>query len=33
VTGIYPFEQIETAFQGFSGAKDRKIKMLIDPWM
>ena len=33
VTGIYPLEQIESAFQRFTEAKDREIKMMIDPWM
>ena len=33
VTGAYPLEQIESAFRRFSDAKDREIKMMIDPWM
>jgi threonine dehydrogenase-like Zn-dependent dehydrogenase len=32
VTGIYPFEEIESTFQRFIEAKDREIKMMIDPW-
>ncbi len=33
VTGVYPLEKIESAFQRFFEAKDREIKMMIDPWM
>lgn len=33
VTGTYPLEEIEPAFQRFTEAKDREIKMMIDPWM
>jgi threonine dehydrogenase-like Zn-dependent dehydrogenase len=32
VTGIYPLEEIELAFQRFTAAKDEEIKMMIDPW-
>ena len=32
VTGTYPLEEIETAFRRFSEARDREIKMMIDPW-
>jgi 2-desacetyl-2-hydroxyethyl bacteriochlorophyllide A dehydrogenase len=32
VTGVYPLEEIESAFQRFAGAKDQEIKMMIDPW-
>lgn len=32
VTGVYPLEKIESAFQRFAGAKDQEIKMMIDPW-
>jgi 2-desacetyl-2-hydroxyethyl bacteriochlorophyllide A dehydrogenase len=33
VTGVYPLEKIESAFKRFFEAKDREIKMMIDPWM
>jgi threonine dehydrogenase-like Zn-dependent dehydrogenase len=33
VTGIYPLGKIESALRRFSDAKDREIKMMIDPWM
>jgi len=33
VTGTYPLEKIDTAFRCFSEARDREIKMMIDPWM
>ena len=33
VTGVYPLAKIESAFQRFFEAKDREIKMMIDPWM
>ncbi len=32
VTGIYPLDKIESAFERFSSAKDEEIKMMIDPW-
>ncbi|UCF98478.1 MAG: alcohol dehydrogenase catalytic domain-containing protein [Spirochaetaceae bacterium] len=32
VTGVYPLEKIELAFDRFAGAKDQEIKMMIDPW-
>jgi threonine dehydrogenase-like Zn-dependent dehydrogenase len=32
VTGVYPLEQIESAFSRFSAARDQEIKMMIDPW-
>ncbi len=33
VTGIYPLDEIELAFQRFTAAKDEEIKMMIDPWV
>lgn len=33
VTGRYPLEEIEHTFELFANAKDREIKMAIDPWM
>jgi threonine dehydrogenase-like Zn-dependent dehydrogenase len=33
VSGTYPLGEIETALRRFSKAKDREIKMMIDPWM
>jgi threonine dehydrogenase-like Zn-dependent dehydrogenase len=33
VTGSYPLEKIEQTFRRFTEAKDREIKMMIDPWM
>jgi D-arabinitol dehydrogenase (NADP+) len=33
VTGSRPLEEIEEAFRCFHEAKDREIKMMIDPWL
>ncbi len=33
VTGTYPLAEIETSFRRFTEARDREIKMMIDPWM
>jgi len=33
VTGRYAISEIETAFARFTEARDREIKMMIDPWM
>jgi len=33
VTGVYPLEDIETAFTRFEAEKNQEIKMAIDPWI
>jgi threonine dehydrogenase-like Zn-dependent dehydrogenase len=32
VTGRFALEELQQCFQWFAGAKDRQVKMLIDPW-
>jgi hypothetical protein len=32
VTGRYPLSSLEECFRRFAAAKDRELKMMIDPW-
>jgi threonine dehydrogenase-like Zn-dependent dehydrogenase len=32
VTGRYPLSDLEECFRRFAAAKDRELKMMIDPW-
>jgi len=31
-TGVYSLDELERAFERFTGARDEEIKMMIDPW-
>jgi L-iditol 2-dehydrogenase len=33
VTGVYPLAETETAFHRFFNAREREVKMAIDPWL